>query len=352
MEKFWLPLTLIIIALLTSIFGIAKDVLPRKLFPSWLMYLMVGITAIGAVLQFYQAYQGLRAQNMVGELSAGIEPVADAPRKTFTTNEQRIYAEVKNEVERFRKAPVKLFLAPAIDADTLYKLALIQFNQRNFIDVEVNLKYALKLDSEHKDSYNLLLQLYQTEAMHSLQKGDYEDAEEHLRNADRLLGKMPQGIDNKTVALIGYVYKSLGQVYAKSDADRSRQYWAQAKEVFKSALALNEKDPNTLNGLGNIFYFQQQYPEALARHKEALLQAPNYTAAANDAALVCEALMCQSLAQQKDGDVDAWRREAISFWEKAIQLSPSDPLFEPSYPSSVSHRVDMLREGRTSNICK
>ncbi len=188
--------------------------------------------------------------------------------------------------------------------------------------------------------------------MHSLQKGDYEGAEEWLEKADRLLGDMPQGIDNKTIALIGYVYKSLGQVYAKSDSDRAMRYWSQAEQAFKSALTFNEKDPSALNGLGNILYFQGRYPEALAKHKEALSQAPNYAAAANDAAIVCEALMCQSLAQQKNSDADTWRREAISFWGKAIQLSPNDPLFEPTYPVSISHRVDMLREGRTSDICK
>lgn len=224
MGKFWLPLTLIIIALLTSIFGIIKDVLPPKLFPSWLMYITVGITAVGALLQFYQDYQGLRAQDKVTGLSSGIEPVTDAPKKVLTPNEQRIYAAIKNDIEQFRKAPVKLFLAPSIDADTFYKLALVQFNQQSFVDAEVNLKYALKLDSEHKDSYNLLLQLYQTEAMHLLQKGDYEGAEKRLVKADDLLGKMPQGIDNRTVALIGYVYKSLGQVYEKSDADRAARY--------------------------------------------------------------------------------------------------------------------------------
>lgn len=352
MGKFWLPFTLIIIALLTSILGIFKDLLKPKLFPAWLLYVTAGLTAVGAVLQFYQDYQGLRAQENVGELSIGIEPIADAPMKSFTPNEQRIYAEVKKDVERFHKAPVKLFLAPSIDANTLYKWALVQFNQRNFADAEVNLKYALKLDKEHKESYNLLLQLYQTEAMHFLQKGDYEGAEERLEKADRLLGDMPQGIDNKTVALIGYVYKSLGQVYAKSDSDRARRYWSQAEQVFKSALTLNENDPNALNGLGNILYFQGRYPEALAKHKEALSQAPNYTAAANDAALVSEALMCQSLAQQKNSDADTWRREAISFWEKAIQLSPNEPLFEPTYPVSIRHRVEKLRQGSASDICK
>ncbi|UCF91079.1 MAG: hypothetical protein JSW39_22800 [Desulfobacterales bacterium] len=351
MEKFWLPLTLIIIALLTSIFGIIKDVLP-KLFPSWLMYITVGITAVGALLQFYQDYQGLQAQNKVTELSSGIEPVADAPKKALTPNDQRIYAAVKKDVKRFREAPVKLFLAPSIGADTFYKLALVQFNQQNFADAEVNLTYALKLDSEHKDSYNLLLQLYQTEAMHLLQKGDYQGAEKRLVKADHLLGNMPQGIDNRTVALIGYVYKSLGQVYQKSDADRAARYWKQAKQVFKSALTINDEDPNALNGLGNILYFQDQYLDALARHKEALERAPNYTAAANDAALVCEALMCQSFTQQKDSDADKWRLEAITFWEKAIQLCRSDPLFEPTYPSSVGRRVEILSEGRPSEICK
>jgi tetratricopeptide (TPR) repeat protein len=352
MEKFWLPFALVVIALLTSILGIIKDVLPPELFPRWLMYGMAGIAALGAVLQFFQGYQGLRAQSNVVEISAGIKPIADAPEKVLTSDEQRVYNDVEEAVERYRKAPVKLFFAPAIDAGTLYKLALIQFNQRKFAAAEENLKYALKLDSDHTDSYNLLLQLYQTEAMQLLQKQDYKEAEALLKNADRLLEKKPQGIDSKTVVLIGYVYKSLGQVYAKSNMDLARQYWTQAKQMFSTALVLNQEDPSALNGLGNILYFEEKYQEALEKHSKALMLAPNYTAAANDAALVCEALMCQSLNQEGGNAADQWRREAISFWEKAIQLSGSDPLFEPTYSTNIRYRVGRLREGQTSSICK
>ncbi len=351
MGKFWLPLVLIVIALLTSVLGIVKELLPAKLFPPLLLYLTVGLTAIGSALQFYQDYQGLVSKNKASELSAGIEPIAGALPKTFTSKESSAYAEVKDSVERFRKSPLKLFIAPSIDADTLYSLSLIAFNQRNFADAEINLEYALKLNSEHKESYNLLLQLYQTQAMHFLQKGNYEDAEARLKKAEHLFEYFPEGIDGRTVALIGYVYKSLGQVYSSSDIDRARQYWSQAEKVFKSALALNEHDASALNGLGNIYYFQNRYQEAFALHKDALSRAPNYTAAANDAALTSEALMCKALSTEKNKDADMWREEAILFWEKAILLSSKDPQFEPEYASWIIRRVNELKRGNTY-ICK
>ena len=348
-----LSLTLIIITFFLAIFGLIEKVVPPDLFPRWATYTLILITAIAAGLTLYRDLQQLLSTGKeLGGLATGIEPSADAPKKNFTPNQQQIYAEVRNNIEQFRGSPVRSFFATSTIADMSYKLALIQFNQRNFLDAEVNLRYALKLDSEHKDSYNLLLQLYQTEAMQFLQKGDYEGAEGRLKSADDLLEKIPQGIDNKTIALIGYLYKSLGQVYAKSDMDRAKRYWEQAEKTFKLALDLNENDPNAINGLGNILYFQGQYLKALEKHKEALRLASNYTSAANDAALVSEALMCQSLVQQKDSEVDKWRLEAISFWDKALQLSPSDPLFNQSYVYSISYRVNTLQKGRISEICK
>ena len=350
MEKFWLPLIILVITLLIAFFGIVKEILPSKLYRSWPMYIMVLMMGVGALLQFYQGYRGLYAQNKTSELAADIEPGAD--KKPLTPNEQQIYAELGNIAKQFREAPVKLFVTPSVGVDTLYKLALIQFNQRNYADAEMNLRYALELDSEHKDSYNLLLQLYQTEAMHFLHKGDYKSAGERLKSASYLLEKKPQGIDDKTVVLIGYLYKTLGQVNARSDVGRAKRYWKDAEQAFKFALLLNEKNPDAINGLGNILQFQGEYLKALEKHKEALRLAPNYTAAANDAGLASRALMCQSLAQQKDNEADKWRREAISFWERAIQLSQTDPGFESSYASSMSYHVNRLREDRISDICK
>lgn len=123
--------------------------------------------------------------------------------------------------------------------------------------------------------------------------------------------------------LLGYLYKSLGQVYKKQDLNLSEQYWQRVGEIFEMVLTREPENAGALNGLGNVLYHNGNFTVALEKHQAALKLTPNYTAAANDAALVCEALM-----KQEPEKVDIWRHQAIDYWELALELSIKDPQFD------------------------
>ncbi len=99
-----------------------------------------------------------------------------------------------------------------------------------------------------------------------------------------------------------------------------------------------DKNAGALNGLGNVLYHNRNFRAALEKHQAALKLNDNYTAAANDAALVCEALM-----KQEPEKVDIWRQQAIDYWELALELSIKDPQFDQNYQNKVRRHIQYLR---------
>lgn len=336
MRHIWLSVTLIVIALIINLLGVFKDAfLPQKT-PRWFFFVIAILPILGAVLQIYQDVKSLKIDKGVTSLAAGITPQSDP--KTFTQEEQELLLSLIKEVNRVQPGESKLFVAPSISSKTFYNLGLVAFNQRDFVQAENYLKASLKEDENEISAFNLLLQLYQSAAMNHLQDREIEAAELSLKKAAQLMDNAPPGINLRTVTLMGYIYKSLGQVYEKSDPQVSEKYWEEAGKIFNQALVSNEKDPGALNGIGNVLTHEGRLLEALEKHVRALEVAPNYTAAANDAAIVCEMLMRQDPSRKEE-----WKTKGIEFWELAVELSKNDPQFPSEYASQISNRISWLR---------
>ena len=335
----WLSITLIFITLVATLLGVSKDIIPEKKIPSWLIFSTALLTGVGGVLQAVQEYRGLEFGKNTGGLSEGIPANAEAPSKRLTEKEEKLYTTLKEEASRFRSSQIKLFFSPSLNSESLYNLGLVAFNQRDFAEAEKNLKYALQLDNNNLKAFNLLLQLYQSTAMMHLDRGDIQQAETYLREAERLISDFPTEGNLQTVTLLGYLYKSLGQVYEKEDPTLSEQYWERAGDIFTMVLTRKPENAGALNGLGNVLAHNGNFRAALEKYQAALKLNDEYTAAANDAALACEALMKQELEK-----VDIWRKQAIYYWELALELSSKDPQFnDPNYQNKVRRIIQSLR---------
>jgi tetratricopeptide (TPR) repeat protein len=334
----WLSWALIVIALITTLLGVAKDVFPAV--PKWLVFTTAAVTACGGILQFYQNVQG---QNFAQETQSAIKGIpvgSDAPRKELTDAEQVLYKSLKEEASRFRTSKIKLFFSPSIDANALYRLGLLAFNQRDPAEAEMNLKYALQLDPGHIKAFNLLLQLYQSEAMKSLQRSNYDEAKKYLDEAQRLVADSDVEGDIGTMTRLGAVYKSLGQVNeALGNRTEAEQYWQQAGKIFERLLKRAPKDPSILVGMGNVLHHKGKLKEALEKYQAALAAAPNYTAAANDAAIACTNLM-----QEDSEHKTQWQKKACGYWDTALSLSEHDPQFDENYRVGVRKYKNWLCE--------
>lgn len=329
----WLSWTLIIIALLTTLLGVAKDVFPAV--PKWLILITAAVTACGGILQFYQNIQGQIFAEETESATKGIAASSDAPQKVLTDAEQVLYENLKEDASRFRASKIKLFFSPSIDAGALYRLGLLAFNQRDPVEAERNLKYALQLDPGHIKAFNLLLQLYQSEAMKSLMYRDYDEAEKYLNEAQRLVADSAIEGDIGTMTRLGAVYKSLGQVYeGRGNRTEAERYWQQAGRVFERLLERAPNDPSILVGIGNVLHHKGKLKEALQKYETALAAAPNYTAAANDAAIVCTNLMREDSEQKTQ-----WQQKACGYWKKALSLSVRDPQFDEKYRLQVQEYI-------------
>lgn len=328
----WLSVTLIVIALIINLLGVFKDAFLPKKTPRWFFFAMAILPILGAMLQIYQDAKGQQIAKGATSLAAGITPQSDP--KPLTPEEQELLVNLIRDVSSVQPGESRLFVAPYVSSKTFYDLGLVAFNQRDFVQAEEYLKAALKADGNNISAFNLLLQLYQSAAMNHLQDGEIEAAELSLKKAAQLKDNAPPGIDLRTVTLIGYLYKSLGQVYEKSNPQLSEEYWEEAGKIFEEVLISEEKDPGALNGMGNVLFHKRRFREALKKHERALEVAPNYTAAANDAAIVCEHLMEQDLSRREE-----WKTKAIGFWELAVRLSKDDPQFPPEYPLRIRDRI-------------
>ncbi len=335
MQNIWLSLALILIALVTSLLGVYKDAFLSGRVPRWFFFAMACLPIIAASLQIYQDVISQKLQKGAHRLTSDITPQSDP--LLLSTEQQELLMSIINKISKVQPGKSKLFVAPDVSSSTFYNLGLIFFNQRDFVKSEKYLDAALKADKNNVAAINLLLQLYQSAAMNHLDDIEIEAAESSLKKAEKLMDNLPAGVNLQTLTLLAYVYKSLGQLYERTDHLLSEQYWDKAGKIFETVLISNKKDPGALNGMGNVFHHKQKFGEAFEKYKEALEVAPNYTAAANDAAIVCENLMKHDSTQK-----EAWKTKAIEYWKLAMKLSKDDPQFPPEYGVKVSNRIQWL----------
>lgn len=337
MNNLWLNLSLIFIALITSLLGVYKDAFLSGKVPRWFFFAMACLPIMAAALQIYQDLLSRKLQSDADELTYNVTPQSDP--LILSDDQKEVLMNMINKVGKAKPGESKLFVAPDISSNTYYKLGLLFFNQRDFVQSEKYLIAALKEDKNNIAAINLLLQLYQSAAMNHLVDRETQAAEAALKKAEKLIENLPDGVNLQTLSLLGYVYKSLGQLHEKTDPDASEANWDKAGKIFETVLISNKKDPSALNGLGNVLHHKEKFKDAYENFKAALEVAPNYTAAANDAAMVCENLMKLEPIQKQE-----WKAKAIEYWHMAIQLSKNDPQFPANYEAQILNRIQWLSE--------
>jgi tetratricopeptide (TPR) repeat protein len=335
MKNIWLSIALILIALVTSLLGVFKDAFLSGRVPRWVFFTMAILPIMAAALQIYQDVASQKLQKGAHRLISDITPQSDP--LLLSTEQQELLMSITNKISKVQPGKSKLFVAPNVSSNTFYNLGLIFFNQRDFVQSEKYLSAALKADKNNVAAVNLLLLLYQSSAMNHLNDGEIEGAESSLKKAEKLMDNLPAKVNLKTLTLLAYVYKSLGQLHERTDHLLSEQHWDKAEKIFETVLISNKKDPSALNGIGNVFHHKRKFNAALKKYKEALEVAPYYAAAANDAAIVCENLMKHDSSQK-----EAWKTKAIEYWKLAVKLSKDDPQFPPEYGVKVTNRIQWL----------
>jgi len=143
-----------------------------------------------------------------------------------------------------------------------------------------------------------------------LQAGQSEEA---LTKLKPLLRKWASNAD--AVHLAALCYKALGQTQT-------------AQEYFIRTLALNNKQPQVHNNLGNLYKSLEQFSDAENHYLEALKLQPNYPEAMRNLALCLGSSSQVGKAGQEDLITAAQQiektAEAISWFQKVLDHNPRD----------------------------
>ena len=156
-----------------------------------------------------------------------------------------------------------------------------------------------------------------------------------MQEAQRLVADSAVEGDLRTMTLLGAIYKTRGQVYERrGENEAADQCWERAGDVFKRLNARAPDDPSIRVGVGNVLDHRRELEGALDEYEAALGVAPNYTAAANDAAIVSTRLI-----HQDPENAASWQAKACEYREKAIVLSKSEPQFDDRYRNQARRQM-------------
>ena len=110
----------------------------------------------------------------------------------------------------------------------------------------------------------------------------------NLGGIDKALESFPDDVFLHTLA--GYAAKNVYESSRGSDilsAQQRQKYLAQARLHFEAALKLAPQDPGALNGMGNMFFYERKFDEAIKYHEQAIkFAAGSYPAAEHDLDMV------------------------------------------------------------------
>ena len=146
------------------------------------------------------------------------------------------------------------------DRDSQYALGHIYFTQGKFEEARDSFIKVIQIDSNYPEAHNYLGTVY-----------------ERLNERDKAIEEYKKALANPQYITPQYSHRNLAMIYLNAN-----EYKSAIKE-FKEALGLPppSDDPffNALvfNGLGQAYYKDGQYPEAVDAFNNALKIAPDYT---------------------------------------------------------------------------
>ncbi len=325
MKGKWLSSALVVVGLVCALLGEIKGLFPDGSAPVWVLRVSAAASMVLAILRGIQDLRGLLIGRGIAGLAADIEPDMASPPKQFDERARAEIAMLQGKVDRAPLGKPKLFRTPSISADTWYHFGLLAFNQRDFKRAKKYLRAALAREPRHSDSVDLFLQI--SVAWAKQKWNDVEHRRRELGEARELVERVSPHWSARTQVLAGYVYGALAMDCKESDPSAARDYWHRAATSYRRVL-----DPvaGAVNGMGNFLWAQGKLEDAIQMHEMALSLEPDYTAAANDATLVC-----RTLARNHPQEQDAWGKRAAYYQELAIALSRTDPQFAADYDAKI-----------------
>jgi len=188
------------------------------------------------------------------------------------------------------------------DRDSHYGLGHIYFTQGKFEEAREEFKKVIQIDPNYPEAHNYLGTVY-----------------ERLNDPQKAMDEYKKALSNPQYVTPQYPHRNLAMVYLNANDYKN------AIKEFKEALSLPppSDDPLftalVLNGLGQAYYKDGQYPEAVDAFNSALKIAPDYT----------EVHYYLGQAYYKTGSGPLAKEE----FQKVIRLAPDSDLAKKSKQS-------------------
>ncbi len=221
---------------------------------------------------------------------------------------------------------------------TLYHLGMLAAYRRDYDKALGYFRQTAQADPEYSDAFEAIAWLQQSRAMGDVHARDYDAAISRLADA-RTAAASADPLDPQTLALRGYIAKTLAQIAEARGKQADRQkYYQEAARFFEHVVQFQPDEASAHNGLGNVECALGNLDAAIAAYERAIELAPHYTAAYHDLALAFEAK-----AQADPERADEWRLKALQAWQKTYQLAPDDAGFSADYILTIGQRISWLK---------
>lgn len=174
-----------------------------------------------------------------------------------------------------RKFSRKLVNGPS----TFYQLGLIYLTLNRFDNAQASFLAATKANPKMGEAYIGLGRVHQLRANEMIRQENFGLAEEDLNKAELYIRTAWQynSEDPDVDVQLGYTQKELAQWHIGAGRyQKAQPYLQKAETNFKKALGVDEKNASAYNGLGNIYYINRNYDNAIQHCEKATELAPKY----------------------------------------------------------------------------
>jgi len=182
----------------------------------------------------------------------------------------------------------------------------------------------------------------QEDAERWLSSGKLDVAQARLIEARRLIriGIDKNHNDTFLIALRGYVEKTQSNIYsAENELDSAIAAFDEAIKYFASALKIDPKEANALNGMVDVYIYVQDYDRAIELGRAVVKENPEYIYAIWDLTLAIREKLKQS------GDKSKLMQELADLYLRLLYLIPAKPnLFSPGQFKEIQCGLDDLKE--------
>jgi len=156
----------------------------------------------------------------------------------------------------------------------------VLYNRKKFAEALVQFKRAIELNPVYGDAMIRLGNVYR-------EMGDYEAALKYYDEAQKIDPKDATPLFNRAL-----IYQRIGEQITQSggDAQRARELFTNAKEIYDRCLKIKVDNIKVLNNLGTVHYSLGDLAEARKYFEKAISVIPEHVSARMNLAALCEEL--------------------------------------------------------------